>query len=58
MAKLWNMRKLAAVSRERPEKTRNTQSENTLKLEMAEEYIAQVSEESEGGFIKKTFRRV
>ena len=53
MAKLWNKRKLAAVSRETPEKTRNTQSQNTLNLEMAEGYIAQVSEESEGRVIKK-----
>ena len=48
MATLRNKRKLAAVSRETPENTRNDQSENTLNPGMAEEYITQVSEETEG----------
>ena len=48
MATLRNKRKLAAVSRETPKNTRNTQSQNTLDPEMAQEYISQVSEEIEG----------
>ena len=50
---LRNKRKLAAVSRETPENTRNNQSQNTLNPGMAEEYITQVSEEIEGRVIKK-----
>ena len=48
MARLRNKRKVAAVSREAPENTRNNQSQNTLSPEMAEEYNTQVSEEIEG----------
>ena len=40
-----NKRKLAAVSRKIPEKTRNNQSQNTLDPGMAEEYITELSEE-------------
>ena len=53
MAILWNRKKLAAVSRETPENTRNNQSQNTLDPEMAQEYISQVSEEIEGMVTKK-----
>ena len=53
MATLRNKRKLAAVSRETPENTRNTQSQNTLDPEMAQAYISQVSEEIEGRVTKK-----
>ena len=53
MATLRNKRKLAAVSRETPENTRNTQSRNTIDPEMAQEYISQVSEEIEGRVTKK-----
>ena len=53
MATLRNKRKLAAVSRETLEKTRNSQSQNTLDPEMAQEYISQVFEEIEGRVIKK-----
>ena len=53
MTTLRNRRKLAAVSRETPENTRNTQSRNTIDPEMPEEYISQVSEEIEGGVTKK-----
>ena len=53
MATLRNKRKLAAVSRERPENTKNDQSQNTFNAGMAEKYITQVSEEIEGGVIKK-----
>ena len=53
MATLRNKRKLAAVSRETPENTRNSQSQNTLDPEMAQEYIAHVSEEIEGKVTKK-----
>ena len=48
MATLRNKRKLAEVSRETPENTRNNQSQNTLNPGMAEENIAQISEEIEG----------
>ena len=53
MATLRNKRKLAAVSREAPENTRNGQSQNTLDPGMAEEYIALGSEEIEGRVTKK-----
>ena len=53
MATLRNKRKIAAVSRETPENTRNSQSRNTLDPEMAHEYISQVSEEIEGRVTKK-----
>ena len=52
MATLSNKRKLAAVSRETPNNTRNTQSQNTLHPGMAQEYISQVSEEIERRFSK------
>ena len=52
MATLSYKRKLAAVSRETPENTRNTQSQNTLHPGMAQEYISQVSEEIESRFSK------
>ena len=53
MATLTNKKKVAAVSRETPENTRNSQSQNTLDLEMAQEYISLVSEEIEGRVTKK-----
>ena len=53
MATLRNKRKLAAVSRETPENTRNSQSRNAIGPEMAQEYISQVSEEIEGTVTKK-----
>ena len=53
MATLRNKRKLAAVSRETPENTRNSQSQNTLDPEMAQEYISQVFEEIEGRVTKR-----
>ena len=53
METLKNRRKLAAVSRETPENTRNSQSQNTLDSEMDQVYISQVSEEIEGRVTKK-----
>ena len=53
MATLRNKRKLAAVSRETPESTRNSRSLNTLDPELAQDYISQVSEEIEGRVTKK-----
>ena len=53
LATLRNEKKLAAVSRERPESTKNTQSRNTIDPEMAQEYISQLSEEIEGRVTKK-----
>ena len=52
-ATLRNKRKLAAVSRETPENTRNNQSRNATDPEMAQEYISQVSEEIDGRVTKK-----
>ena len=46
-------KKLAAVSRQTPENTRNSQSKNTLDPEMAQEYISQVSGEIEGRVTEK-----
>ena len=53
MATLRKKRKLAAVSKEPPENTRNNQSQNTLNPGMAEEYTTQVSEKIEGRVTKK-----
>ena len=48
MSMLRNKGKLSAVSRETPEISRNSQSQNTLDPGMGHEYISQVSEEIEG----------
>ena len=48
MATLRNKRKLAAVSIETPESTRNSRTQNTIDPELAQDYISQVSEEIEG----------
>ena len=56
MATLRNKKKFAAVSRETHENTRNTQSQNKLDPEMAQEYISQVSEDIEGRVTKKLSR--
>ena len=53
MATLRNKRKLAAVSRETPESTRNSRAQNTLDPELAQDYISQVSEEIEWRVTKK-----
>ena len=53
MATLRNKRKLAAVSRETLESTRNSKEQYTLDPEMAQEYISQVSEETEGRATEK-----
>ena len=53
MATLRNKRKLAAVSRETQENSRNSQVQNTFVPGMTEEYITQVSEKIEGRVTKK-----
>ena len=53
MAALRNKRKLAAVSRETPEGTRNSRAQNALDPELTQDYISQVSEEIEGRVTKK-----
>ena len=53
METLRNKRNLAAVSRETPENTRNSQLQNPLDPEMAQERISQVSEEIEGRVTNK-----
>ena len=53
MATLRNKRNSAAASRETPENTKNSQSQNTLDPERAQEYISQVSEEIEGRVTEK-----
>ena len=53
MTALWSKRKLAAVSREMPELTRNTKSQNTSVPGILEEYITPISEEIEGRITKK-----
>ena len=50
---LRNKRKLAAVSRERPEGSRNSRGQNVLDPELTQDYISQVSEEFEGRVTKK-----
>ena len=56
MATLRNKRKLAAVSRETPENTRNSPSKNTLDPGFAQQYISQVSEEIEGRVTQNFFK--
>ena len=53
MATLRNKKKLAAVSRETPESTRNSRGQNTLDPESTQDYISQVSEEIEGRVTKR-----
>ena len=53
MATLRNKRKLAAVSRETPESTRNSRRQNPLDPELIQDYISQVFEEIEGRVTKK-----
>ena len=53
MATLRNTMKLAAVSRETPESTRNSRAQKTLDPELTQDYISQVSEEIEGRVTKK-----
>ena len=53
MATLRIETKLAAVSRETPENTRNSKAQNTIDPELAEDYISQVSAEMEGRIAKK-----
>ena len=52
MATLRNKRKLAAVSRETPESTRNGRTQNVLDPDLTQDYISQVSEEIEGRVTK------
>ena len=53
MATLRNKRKLAAVSRETPESTRNSRGQNTRDPESTQDYISQVSAEIEARVTKK-----
>ena len=53
MAALRIKRKLAAVSRETPESTRNSRAQNTLDPESTQDYISQVFEEPEVRVTKK-----
>ena len=53
MATLRNKRKLAAVSKETQENTRNDQSQNAFNKGMADEYITQFSEGIEERVTKK-----
>ena len=52
MAKVRNKRRLAAVSRETPEGSRNSRAQNVLDPELTQDYISQVSEEIEGRVTK------
>ena len=53
MATLRNKRKLAAVSRETRESTRNGRAQNTLDPDITQEFISQVSEDIGGRVTKK-----
>ena len=53
MATLRNKRKLAAVSRETPESSRNGRTQSILDPKLTQDYISQVSEEIEGRVTKK-----
>ena len=54
MATLINKRKLAAVSRETHERTRNIRGQNTFDPELIQDYISQVSEEIESRVTKNS----
>ena len=58
MALLRNTRKLAAVSREAPEITRDVQSRNTIDPEITQEYVSEVLDEIEGRVTKKLSEEV
>ena len=58
MANLKNKRKLAAVSTETPESTRNSRAQNRLDPELVQDYISQVSEEIEGRVAKKLSKEI
>ena len=53
MATLRNKKKLAAVSKETLEGSRNSRGQNVFDLELTQDYISQVSEEIEGSVTKK-----
>ena len=53
MATLRNKTKLAAVSRETRESTRNSRGQNTFDPQLTRYYISQVSEEIKGRVTKK-----
>ena len=53
MASLGKKRKLAAVSRETPESTRNSRAQKAFDPESTQDYISQVSEEIEGRIANK-----
>ena len=53
MATLRNKRKIAAVSRETPESTRNSRGQSTIDPDLTQDYISQVAEEIEGRVTKK-----
>ena len=56
MPTLRSKRKLAAVSRETYESTRNSRRQTTLDLESTQNYISQVSEEIEGRVTEKLLK--
>ena len=56
MATLKNKRKLAAVSRETLESTRNSRAQSTLDHEVTQDCIFQVSKEIEGRVTKKLLK--
>ena len=57
MATLRNKSKLAAVSRETPEGSRGSRGRNVLDAELTQDYISQVSEETEGRVTKKLSKK-
>ena len=57
MATLRNRRKLAAVSREKPEGSRSSRAQNVLGPELTQDDISQVSEEIEGRVTKKLSKK-
>ena len=56
IATLRSRKKIAAVSREALEITRNSQSQNTLDAGMAQEYISQGSQDLKGRVFEKLFK--
>ena len=57
MATLRNKRKLAAVSREKPEGSRSSRGQTVLDPQLTQDYISQGSEEIEGRVTKKLSKK-
>ena len=55
---MWNESNMVAISRETPEKTRNSQAKNIFDPGKAQEHISQVSEENERRVFKRFSKEI